>query len=326
MGKYLLVFCEIGDRGAVAPASLEVLGLARELSGPMKLEVAAAAPREISGEVAECGPSCIYIAPSSAPTGYFPEWYASFLGEAARLTEPEAVLFAHTPLGQDLAPRLAQKLGTGLVTDAAGIRAEGKKLLVTKAVYGGVALATYSLNSTPQIITLRSRLGKIPPKEPGRSTETVEVKLPEGGGKPHWELVNRIEEKSAEIKLEEAQVVVSGGRGLGGPEGFELLRELAGLIGAAVGASRPPCDSGWIPSSQQVGITGKVISPQVYIAVAISGASQHLSGMGDAKKIVAINKDPDANIFKTADYGAVGDCRQILPAMIETLEKIKSEL
>ena len=129
--------------------------------------------------------------------------------------------------------------------------------------------------------------------------------------------------ESTEIKLEEAEVVISGGRGMGGPEGFEILKELATELGAAVGASRPPCDAGWVPSSYQVGITGKVISPPVYMAVGISGAAQHLSGMGDSKKIIAINKDEEAEIFKVADYGAVGDYKEVIPAFLEVIKSKK---
>lgn len=318
----LLVFCEAGESSASEPVSLEVLGLALELAGVMGLDVTAAATSDIASEVAAHAVGRVFTSKKSFDEGYRPEWYVAFMEEACSLSNPIAVFFAHTPLGQDIAPRLAQKLGTGLVTDASGVSAEGKKLLVTKVRQGGVALATYSCNTTPQIVTVRARLGSIPDRDESTAAEIIEVEVP-AEAQPQWELADRILEESVEIKLEDADVVVSGGRGMGGPEGFELLKELARTTGAAVGASRPPCDAGWISSSQQVGITGKIISPDVYIAVGISGKSQHLSGMGDSKKIVAINKDAEAEIFQTSDYGVVGDYKKVLPALIDTIKESK---
>ncbi len=322
-GKNLLVFCETGASGYPEPASLEVLGLAQELAGAMKLKVAAAVIGEMASEVAAEDVSRVFAAKAPSEGSYCPEWYTAFIEKACSACDPVAVLFAHTQLGQDIAPRLAQRIGAGLVTDASGVSVEKKKLLVTKGVQGGVALASYSFKTKMQVVTVRPRVGKVPERNESKPAEVVELDVPEEAARSQWELVERIKDESEDIKLEDAEVVISGGRGMGGPEGFETLRALAKLIGAAVGSSRPPCDAGWIPSSQQVGITGRIISPQVYIAVGISGASQHLSGMADSKKIVAINKDPDAQIFRVADYGVVGDYRKVLGAFIEAIRENK---
>jgi electron transfer flavoprotein alpha subunit len=319
----LLVFCESTDSGAPEAISLEVLGLGKKLSQAMGHELAAAATRDISHEAAAHGADRIYIAQAPSGDAYRPAWYVALLEGACQQCNPGAVLFPHTPLGQDIAPRLALRLGTWLVSDAVNIAIQDNRILAQKPVQGGVALATYSFNTSPTIITVRRGVGNVPERDESHAAEMHEIEVASQHADAQWELVERVREETQGIKLEDAKVIVSGGRGIGGAEGFEMLRVLAKELGAAVGASRPPCDAGWIPSSHQVGITGTVVSPELYIAIGISGASQHLSGMGDSKKIVAINKDPDADIFKVADYGVACDYRQVLPALIDTIRENK---
>ncbi len=320
----LLVFCEPLTENTPAAISFEMIGLGREIADELSVELAAVAPKDIANEVIAHGAGKVFTAEKPADEGYNPEWYVAFLEEVCNRADPVAVLFGHTSLGQDVAPRLAQRLGAGLATDATAVNVEEKKLPVTKQVQGGVGIATYSFNSTPQIVTVRPRVGNVPDRDESGAAEVIEIDVTEDAGKARWEVIDRVIEEGGDIKLDEAEVVVSGGRGIGGSEEFDMVRELAREIGAAVGSSRPPCDLGWMPSSQQVGITGTVISPQVYFAIGISGASQHLSGMCDSKTIIAVNKDPDADIFKVANYGVVGDYRQVLPAIIDTIKENKN--
>ncbi|NIN00954.1 MAG: electron transfer flavoprotein subunit alpha [candidate division Zixibacteria bacterium] len=320
---YLLVFCE--DDGSRAPAliSLEVLGLGRKLAGKMGLELAAVATAGIAEEIKVCADAKVFTAPAPPGDGYRPEWYVALLEETCRRIFPDAILFGHTPLGQDLAPRLAQRLDAGVVTDVVGLSVEEGSLLATKPVQGGIGIATYGFNRSPRIVTVRPRVGTVPDRKESNLGEVIEIEVAKSAGQRPWELIERIREESDEIKLEDADIVVAGGRGIGGSEGFETIRELAQLLGAAVGSSRPPCDLGWITSSRQIGITGTIIGPQLYIALGISGASQHLSGIGDSKTIIAINKDREADIFRIANYGIIGDYRQVLPTLIDTLRTLR---
>jgi electron transfer flavoprotein alpha subunit len=211
------------------------------------------------------------------------------------------------------------------VSDAISAKIEKGVLQIKKPVQGGAALATYSFNTSPQVITVQRGIGSMPEKTTAGGPQIEKISVSLKDFQTPWRRSERIKAESPEIKLEEAKVIVSGGRGMGGPEGFNLLNELAEVIGAAVGASRPPCDAGWVASSRQVGITGTTVRPEVYFAVGISGASQHLSGMADSKKIIAVNKDPDAEIFRVADLGVVGDYRKVLPAFIARLKARKAE-
>jgi electron transfer flavoprotein alpha subunit len=317
----LLVFCESTDSGIPEATSLEVLGLGKKLSEAMGYELAAAATNDISCEAAAHGADRIFSAPPPSGNTYPTTWYAALLEQACQRCNPGAVLFAHTPLGQDIAPRLALRLGTWFVSDAVDIAIHDNKILAQKPIQGGVALATYSFNTSPSIITVRRGVGNVPERDESHAAKVDEIEVGSQHLYGQWELVDRVSEETKGIKLEYAKIIVSGGRGIGGTEGFEMLRELAEELGAAVGASRPPCDAGWISPSHQIGITGTVVSPEIYIAVGISGASQHLSGMGNSKKIVAINKDPDAYMFKVSDYGAVCDYKQVLPALINAIRE-----
>jgi electron transfer flavoprotein alpha subunit len=316
----VLVVCESDSAGTITSLSLEMLGLGRELAGSMGSPLNATAAGDIAGDVSACRPAAVYTAPALTGPAYHPEWHVAFVEEACRRCKPAVVIFPHSPQGQDIAPRLAERLNTGLVTDSVGLRFEEGTLLALKPVQGGVALATYSFHTSPRIVTVRRGIAKAAERDESHMAETIEIDVPSTAGAA-WEFVNRFREESGEIKLEDADVVVSGGRGMGGLDGFELLRELAAVLGAAVGASRPPCDAGWISSSHQVGITGTLVAPRVYIAVGISGTSQHLSGMADSKTIVAINKDADADIFTVADYGVVGDYRQVVPALGDAVKE-----
>jgi electron transfer flavoprotein alpha subunit len=230
-------------------------------------------------------------------------------------------------MGRDLAPRLAFRLNTGVTLDCIDltIDPETKLLQKTKPVYGGNALAVYVCETRPQMAAIRgktmepfvqdtSRKGEIIPFDPDVDVSLVKAKV-----------VDKVKEKVSGIKLEEADIVVCGGRGMGSAEAFKQLDELAKVLNGAVGATRPPCDSGWVPDYYQIGLTGKLVSPTLYIGVALSGSSQHQSGMSGSKTIVAINEDPEANIFGIAHYGVVGDYKKVLPTFIDKCRELNSE-
>lgn len=323
----VVILAETAESGAPAAISLELLGLGRDLADGLGADLSAVilgsgmgdAARELAARGAD---EVIQLEHASLST-YNPELYQEAMLGLLKSFTPRVLLAGHTAMGQDLLPRLAFSLSCGLVTDCVGARVEGGQILFVRPVYGGNALATQRVTTATAMATVRARVGeaKAPTATPG------EVKVIEASFAAPVRLEPKGREtlEDRECPLEEAPVVVSGGRGMGGEEGFALLRELASLLGGAVGASRPPVDSGWAPSTCQVGITGKVVAPDIYIAVAISGSTQHLSGMSEAGKIVAINKDPDAYIFKVSDYGVVGDWKQVLPAFTAALREAAPE-
>src|SRR5690606_329354 len=238
-------------------------------------------------------------------------------------SSPDVILIAQSHVGRELAPRLAFRLDTGAAMDCLNVEDDGGAVKATRSVYGGNAMATYSFATSPAIVTVRPKAQD--PLEPnvGASGETGE--LP-GAGESRTTIAGREIVEAEGLQLQDASIVVSGGRGLGAPEGFQVVEGLAKALGAdraAVGASRAACDLGWYPPSQQVGLTGKVVTPDLYIAVAISGASQHMAGCSGAKTIVAINKDPEANIFQFARYGIVGDYKEVVPALTEAIKAAK---
>ena len=237
--------------------------------------------------------------------------------EAVKLVEPRVVLVAKTDAGSVISARLAARFNAGLASDCIDLvlNPETDRVAVTRPVHGGSAMAVYEFASDGlQVVSIRP--GAFEPVEHADSAPNIE-RLDLSGidsAAPQPTLIETVSEEGEGIPLEQAEIVVSGGRGLGGPEPFDQLRELCGVLGAALGASRAACDAGWIDHSHQVGLTGKSISPTTYITVGISGASQHMAGCSSARNIVAIDKDREANIFSHARYGVVGDWAKVLPA------------
>ena len=234
------------------------------------------------------------------------------------------MLLGQTSIGRDLAPRLAFRLDVSAATDALelGIDPSTKLLAQTRSVYGGNARATFVSEAIPQIATVRQKAMTPLGPDAGRKGEVVPLKAELDATKIRTKVLETVKEEVAGIKLEDAQTVVTGGRGIGSPEGFKQLEELAKVLKAAIGASRPPCDNGWVPDTMQVGLTGKIVTPELYIAIGISGSSQHIAGCSGAKTIVAINKDPEANIFKEARFGVVGDWKQVIPAFTDKVKEL----
>lgn len=230
-----------------------------------------------------------------------------------------AVLLSNDTYSQEIAPRLAHRLGGSSMADAAAIRMDGDHLLAQRTAYGGKAISIYRLKKQPAVVWLRAR-GFEPAPEQKSAGEVTSVDLALDA--PRIRITGREVAEQEGVRLEDAQIIVSGGRGLGGPEPFQELKRLADSIGAEQGASRAACDAGWVPPNWQVGQTGKKVAPELYIAIAISGASQHLLGMGDSKVVAAINTDADAPIFKHCSFGIVEDYKAVVPLLTEKLQAI----
>ncbi len=320
----ILVFVEQRD-GSIRKASLQALSEAHRQAAANGWPVAAVLPGSgiegAAGSLGAYGAAKVFIADDANLKLYSAEGYAEAVVAAVKQMEPNAVFFSATAMGRDLAPRVAAKLGVGGLADVTGLTLEGETFVATRPVYSAKAFAIVdTAGKTPQVISLRPNV--FAAEETGGNAEIVKL---DGLTLSIRAMVKElVSSEGGELDVAEANIIVSGGRGLKGPENFALMRELAGLLGAAVGASRAAVDAGWIDHSHQVGQTGKVVSPTLYIANGISGAIQHLAGMSSSKIIVAVNKDPDAPIFKVADYGVVGDLFQVVPAMIEEIKKLKA--
>src|SRR5436190_3216286 len=237
--------------------------------------------------------------------------------------QPSVVLLANSSHGKDLAPRVAARLDIGLATDVTDIKVADGKVTAVRPVYAGKAYTTVEFNSTPAFMTTRPNVFPVDAKKEGNTAEIVELSVPITVDAIKANLADILTDAGKKIDLTEAKVVVSGGRGIKGPENYHLIEELADALGGAAGASRAIVDSGWVDHSHQVGQTGKTVSPQLYIAAGISGAIQHLAGMQTSKTIVAINKDEEAPIFELADYGVIGDLFKVVPQVTEEILKRK---
>jgi electron transfer flavoprotein alpha subunit len=324
-GIWLL--CEVEERGTLSRITLELLGLAREVAEKASTKLyAVLVGVDVDDAAAKSlgfGAEQALVCQHPLLADYNGEVFVEVLENLINQHNPVALLAGHTSIGQDLIPRLAARLNTRAVTDCVGITFDEKSedLLMTKPVYGGNALAVFACDARPQMVTVRRGVGATPEPNAAPTGRVVHVDFAPASDPARIRFIKRVHEEAGGAKLEDADVVVSGGRGIGGTDGFEQLRRLARLLGGALGASRPPCDMGWMPSSCQVGLTGKVVAPKVYFAIAISGAMQHITGMSESQRIIAINKDENAHIFKMADYGVIGDYREILPPFMEKISK-----
>ena len=326
--KGVLICGECAD-GSLSSITAELLGIGSKLASELGEEVSAVLLGEKVGAAAQeavyFGAVKVYVIEDPALKEYSTDAFVAAVDKLCKETTPNIVLVGQTSTGRDLAPRLAFRLGTGLTTDCIelGIDPETKLMLQTKPVYGGNALAVVVCEQArPQMATVRPKSQEPLQRDESRKGEVIAF---DGGIDPSQiraKFIERVMTEVEGIKLEDAEVVVTGGRGMGAPESFEQLAQLAKILGGAVGASRPPCDSGWVAANLQVGLTGKIVTPALYIAVAVSGASQHLSGCSGSKNIVAINKDPEANIFKVAQYGVVGDYKKILPPFTAKVKEL----
>lgn len=323
-----MVFGELID-GRLAPIALELLGCGRMLAKSLGEELHAVV---IGGDVSQpCreavlhGADRVMAVEGEAFGEYRSSLYERMLLEILKETRPRVFLMGNTDLGQELSVRLAFRLDTVTVLDCIdlSIDPESGMLVQTKPVYGGKGIARLTSKSFPQMATVRPKSMAPGERDESRKGEVVSVSPSEvDPSKVKSRVVERVVTEVEGVSLDDAEVVVSGGRGMGGSEGFAQLAQLARLLGGAVGASRAACDEGWVPTTMQVGLTGKIIAPKLYIAVALSGASQHMTGCSGAGTIVAFNRDARANIFSQADFGVVGDWRVTLPVFIKEIEAL----
>jgi electron transfer flavoprotein alpha subunit len=323
----VLVHCEVTG-GKLAPIATELLGAGSRLASELGQELSAVLIGDgIGGSAQEAiayGANKVYTVDEPSLKGYATEPYLMVMEKVVQQALPSIILFGQTPSGRDLAPWLAFRLNTGATMDCMALEIDPatKRLLMTRPVYGGNAQAVQVCETDPQIAAVRVKSMTPLVKDDTLQGQVINVAAEIDLASLKTKVLERKTEATAGIKLEDARVVVAGGRGIGSAGGFNQLEEIAGLLKGAVGATRPPCDAKWISDSQQIGITGKIVSPDLYIAVALSGASQHVSGFYSSKVIVAINKDPEANVFKVAHYGIVADWKAALPAFTAKLKEI----
>jgi electron transfer flavoprotein alpha subunit len=313
----ILTFAEQRD-GKLRRASLEAVSEARRLAGPLGASVTTVVigpgSEALAPELTAQGADRVVVFDDAGFGSYATESYARALAQAIGEAKPSAVLVPFTAMGKDLAPRVAAKIGAGLASDCVAFEVKDGRLAARRPMYAGKAYATVEWAGEPQMATLRPNVFPLGPKDAARAVDVVR-------GTADAASRARVTGVSAtsqgKVQLAEAQIIVSGGRGLKGPENFHLVESLAEALGAAVGASRAVVDAGWVDHQLQVGQTGRTVSPSLYVACGISGAIQHLAGMSSSKYIVAINKDKDAPIFKVADFGIVGDLFEVLPKLTE---------
>ena len=315
----VMIFIEVID-GKLTNIAQELLGAGRKLANDLKEElsalVAGSGVANIAAEAITFGADKVYVVDAPLLKDYRTDSYVAVVEKVAKQAHPRILLMGQTTIGRDLAPRAACRLVTAAILDciALEIDAATKQLLMTKPVYGGNAREIFTTETFPQMATVRSKAMTALVPDSSRKGEVVTIAAGLDPAAIKTNVLQKVVQEVEGIKLEDASVVVAGGRGIGGPEGFKQLEDLAKVLKGAVGASRPPCDSGWVPDTIHIGLTGKIVSPYVYIAVAISGASQHMAGCSGSKNIIAINRDAEASIFKEARFGVVGDWKKIIPA------------
>jgi electron transfer flavoprotein alpha subunit len=327
--KGILIFGETPN-GILSGAAKELLGCGRKLSETLTEEVAiiliGSELDNAAQEAIAYGADTVYKVKSSGTGESEAGFYLHNIEKIAKQLNPRILIMAQTADGGNIAPRLAYRLNTSVVTDCIDLTLDKNSCLLqqTKPVYGGNVLAVFSSELYPQMSCIRPKV--FSPLQPDTSRQgkiiESEADIKEDTGS---RVINRVVQKSDGLKIEDADLIIAGGRGIGSIEGFRELEKLAAVLHGALGATRPPCDNGWVPGSSQIGLTGKIVAPDLYIAVALSGSSQHISGCSGSKNIVAVNKDPEANIFSVARFGIVGDWKNIVPAFTEEVKKLLAE-
>lgn len=323
------VFAEHKD-GNLRKVTLEAMSVGRQLAEGLGEELSGVLVGDGVGalvdSLAHYGACKVFLIQDPSLATYTTDAYTHVLSRLLIDARPSILIFPATSQGRDLAPRVAMRLEAPLASDCTALSLDERgHLVATRPIYAGKVIATVLAEGKPQMATLRPNMVPISEPDPTRKAEVLKVSpglSPEG---TRTKILEVVQEVAGAVDLSEAEVIISGGRGMKGPENFALLWELANVLRGAVGASRAAVDAGWIPHQHQVGQTGKVVSPKLYIACGISGAIQHLAGMRSSKCIVAINKDPEAPIFKIADYGIVGDLLQVVPLLTEEFKKLLAE-
>lgn len=325
MAKKILVLGEVAE-GKLRNVSFEAIAVAKEIAtdGEIVGVLIGDQVENLANEMIAYGADRALVVEHDQLKYYTSDGFTQALMAVVEKENPQGIVLGHTSIGKDLAPRIATKLDAGLVSDITEIETAGEQIVYTRPIYSGKAFEKKIIMSETFLVTVRPNNIPALDKDESRSgdIQRVDVEI-----KDLRTIVREVVRKKSEgVDLSEAKVVVAGGRGVKGAEGFELLQELADELGGAVGASRGACDAGYCDYSLQIGQTGKVVTPDLYIACGISGAIQHVAGMSNSKVIVAINKDPEANIFKIADYGIVGDLFEVVPLLIEEIKKLKARV
>jgi len=320
MTQHVLVIAEQVE-GVFRKVTFEVLSagrrLAGQLAGSVQAVVLGSGIEGLAAELGKYGAEKVFVADDPALADFTTEAYTNALAGLVGQIQPAVILLGATTQGKDLGARLSARLNAALATDAVGLGVDGGQVVATRPMYGGKVLADVVLTGAPAIVSVRPNTQAVESAAGAGSVEKAAVKL----GDLRSKVVGK-QFESGKVDLTEADAVVTGGRGMGGAD-YSAVEALAGVLGAAVGASRSAVDEGWRPASDQVGQTGKTVSPNLYVACGVSGAIQHLAGMSSSKVIVAINKDPEAPIIAKADYAIVGDLFEVLPALTEEIKKIK---
>ena len=315
----ILVIAEFDGARPLA-ASAELLGLARRLgvsSAGVVTALAIGAGVESGPKLIASGADRVLHANGGDPAEYDSEHWTACAAYAAGVVRPRLILASHNSRGADLAPRLAFRLQGAVAMGCVAVELAGGKVTATRPCYGGNAREVVAIEAAPAVVTLRNGCAEALAGEDARPGEIAALDFTPPPRRVR--VVGRHRDSGEDVRLEDARVVVAGGRGVDGPEGFAVLRNLAQTLGGAVGASRVPCDLGWCPHSMQIGLTGKTVTPDLYFAVGISGAGHHLAGCGGARSIVAINTDAGAPIFRHARFGVVGDFRGIIPELTRAI-------
>ena len=330
MRNCVLVYIEIDGQKNILPESLEAITAAIKVAEISRSSVSAVLIGSDVSEGAEdvcrmgfddMSVAKVYLLNAPEFEAYQPERFQWVLGNLISHIRPSAVIFPQSWNTIDLAPRIAFSLHAGLVTDCDAIESDGEGLTFIKPIYSGNVLARYQTPAEPALVVLRPKGFDAAKRKEGLPGEVIIIPAPNNLPEMRTKIVKRIfDDEKTGIPLSQADIIVSGGRGIGGPEGFDLLSELAEHLGGALGSSRPPCDLGWVSPKTQVGITGDIVAPSLYIAVGISGSFQHMAGMMDSKTIVAINRDAGAAIFKIADYGIVSEYEAVIPAILDAIK------
>jgi len=325
--KGVMVYGEVAE-GKLAAIATEALGCGRKLADDLGQELWAvlvgSGVSSFAQEAITFGADKVYVVDDPLLKDYQTDSYVTVMEKVIKQVMPQVLILGQTTIGRDLAPRLAFRLGTTATMDCIQLTIDpaSKRLLQTKPVYGGNAQAIFTGEFYPQIATIRAKAMSPLELNTSRQGEIINIDAGLDPSVIRTRVLEKVVEEVEGIKLEEAEVVVAGGRGIGSADGFKQLEELARLLKGAVGASRPPCDNGWVADTVQIGLTGKIVAPELYIAVALSGSSQHMSGCSGCKNIVAINKDPEANIFREARFGVVGDWKKVIPAFANKVKEL----
>lgn len=320
----VLVLAEIRD-GKLRNVSFEALSAAQKVAegGEVVAAVLGSSDDKLASELAHYGANKVYLVTNGELTQYTPDAFTQALTQLINDVNPDAVFMGHTAIGKDLAPRTAQRLGLGLVSDITDLAVDGGEVVFTRPIYAGKAFQKTKMTEGKVFATIRPNNIAVVDADASRTADVVSLTA---DIKDIRTIVKEVARKAVEgVDLSEAKVVVAGGRGVKSSEGFAPLKELANLLGGAIGASRGACDAEYCDYSLQIGQTGKVVTPDLYIACGISGAIQHLAGMSNSRIIVAINKDPEAPIFSVADYGIVGDLFEVLPMLTEEFKKVLNQ-